>query len=98
QSILGDYTVSGMTTMRGGAVEFLNAVTLPQLTLNGGTLRGPSTVHLPGPFTWTSGMMEGAGHTIIENTSVATWTGPADKSLGRILENMGNIAWDGGRL
>jgi hypothetical protein len=75
--------------------------TVTGLTLTGGRLEGVGEIRVTGNFTWTGGSMGssfGFGKIIVEASGTATFAGPADKDLGRLVENRGALTWTDGRL
>jgi hypothetical protein len=75
--------------------------TVTGLTLTGGRLEGVGEIRVTGNFTWTGGSMGssfGFGKIIVEAGGTVTLAGPADKDLGRLVENRGALTWTDGRL
>ena len=88
----------------GGSLNITNSFTLNQLTLSGGELTlGSSSgsksanLILTGAFTWTGGVLDGAGN-VAANGDVAI-TGPSDHTLdGLTLDAYGATTWTGGNI
>jgi hypothetical protein len=100
-------TAAGLVIAGDGQVELLNTLnvnntlTIPKLILSGGSLNGTGEVTLSNSFTWNSGLMEGAGRTIIASgISPAILSGMGAKTIrnGRILENRGSLTYSGNGL
>jgi hypothetical protein len=93
-TLLGAYTLTGDTTVSGGTPTFNSNVTLPTLTLSGGTLAGAGTVTVSGLLTWTGGTMSGGGRTVANGGIDINGSNP--KVLGfRTLDNVGMATWTG---
>jgi hypothetical protein len=96
--IEGVYDVSGPTIINGGIADFLSDVTLGALTLNSGTLSGPTTVRVTGLLDWTGGAMIGPGRTVA-NSSLMIHGWGTRSLASRTLDNAAAATWtDGGIL
>jgi hypothetical protein len=74
----------------GGTVNFTQNLTLPNLTMSGGTLTGPSTITIIGPFNWTGGTMAGSGTTVATGgLFIDTTTGGNPGVSTRTFKNKG---------
>jgi hypothetical protein len=92
-NVAGSYSVT-KTVVNAGTVNFINDLSLDQLTLNGGTLTGPGNLTVSNALTWTGGHMSGLGST----TSTGTFNLSAGNSPdlnGRTLDNAGTATWTG---
>jgi hypothetical protein len=93
-TVFGTYSITGNTTLSGGSANFDVDLTLPTLTLSGGSLGGNGTVTVTGLLTWNGGTMNGGGRT--EALGGITIGGNGDKMLSaRILDNIGTATWLG---
>jgi hypothetical protein len=96
--LAGSYSVSGTTTISNGTVSFDGNVTLPALTLSGGTLTGDGDVSVSGRLTWTGGTMTGAGQTDANGDVTISGTGTKALLNGRTLNTSGTTTWTGGDI
>jgi YD repeat-containing protein len=95
-TIKGTYDPGGAATtlINGGTADFSSGapVTLPELTLQSGTLTGSDSVIVTGPLNWTGGTMSGAGTTTLAAGGTLSLSG--DLTLdGRTLVNAGTATW-----
>ena len=97
-TLLGAYAVNGNATLSGGTADFETDVTLPNLTLSGGTLGGGGTVTVTGLLTWTGGTMSGAGTTNAAGGMLISTTGGKQLLNGYTLNNAGTATWTGGDI
>src|SRR5262249_43683905 len=94
-TLLGTDDSTGTTTVSGGPANFEVDVTLPSLTLSGGTLGGGGTVTVSGPLSWTGGTMGGTGRTVANGGVTISGTG-GKTFVTRTLDNPGTATWSGG--
>lgn len=87
---IGAATLSGTGTISvtGGTVTFAAGVTLPNLTLNGGTIAGSPSI---GTFTGTTGTVSGPGTTTLTGTSTLCQIALAS---GARLVNQGSASYN----
>ena len=110
---VGDWSVAGnwdggrvpgigdVAVVNSGIVTADWESTIAGLTITGGRLQGVGQIRVTGNFTWTGGSMGssfGFGEIIVDAGGTATFAGPADKDLGRRVENHGALTWTEGRL
>ncbi len=55
----GRYTATATNVLPGATANLAGAVTMPALTMSGGTLTGFSTLTVTGPLTWIAGTLSG---------------------------------------
>jgi hypothetical protein len=91
-NVAGQYQLRN-TNIAGGTVNFNSAATSTNTAFSNGTMGGSGTYTAAGPFTWTTGTMEGSGTTIISNTLTLNPTSGNGTILGRTLENRGTVNW-----
>jgi hypothetical protein len=92
--ILGSYTASTGLTISSGTTTFNADITLPTLTITGGTLTGFGNVTVTGLLTWTAGSITGPGQTTAAGGMAIS--GNNDKALdGRTLNNAGAATMTG---
>jgi hypothetical protein len=100
----GAYSITGLTTISGGTVNFnAPSTTLTTLDVPGGALGGSGSQNITTAFNWTAGTLASTGTTTIDNTATLTISGTTNKTLGshfntgRTLVNNGltNLSGDG---
>jgi hypothetical protein len=79
-------------------VIFNGPQSLPNLTLNGGTISGSGDVTITGALNWPSGSLLGTGRLIIPSGATATLNSPNFKGLTRTLDNAGTVNYTGSGL
>jgi len=94
----------GALVLSGGSLE-LSGDTSPSsiasLTLAGGTLSGPGTVHVSGSFSWSAGQMSGSGKTVIDTGATGSINPGGSGSVTmneRELVNAGTLTWSTGSV
>ena len=86
----GNYTINQAVIISGGTVNFNagGSLTIPVLTMSGGTLSGTLPVPVNGPFTWSGGTIKE-----VVQFNGGTFTGTDFLNGGQLI-NTGTIAWN----
>ncbi|MGV3771475.1 MAG: LamG-like jellyroll fold domain-containing protein [Verrucomicrobiales bacterium] len=82
----------GTLTMNTGKLYTVN-----QLTVSA-ALAGADSFEVSGAFNWTRGSLTGAGVIRLGSSSTGSISSSSDKTLSRMLEVGGNLAWVNGRI
>jgi len=86
----GAFTNTGDTSILGGTVSLNSNVTLPSLTMSGGTLGGSGLTTITGNVAWSGGTMAGTGRTVLAATATSVLgNGGAPQINGRQVINEG---------
>lgn len=95
---LGSYKVGVVSVTGNGELQVNTALTIPKLVLNMGLISGPATLTVSAYLDWKGGNMMGPGRTEIGSGGILFGSGEGPKGLqGRILNNLGRVAWSAGR-
>jgi RHS repeat-associated protein len=91
-----DLATAGTTLIDGGTADFSSATpaTVPELTLQGGTLTGTGNVVVTGALNWTDGIMSGTGTTTVAASGQLNLSGTLSLD-SRTLVNAGLATWSG---
>jgi len=101
-NILGVFSATSDLSVTGGTASFFQNLTLPTLTMSGGTFYDAGNVTIKGLLTWYGGSLTGPGVTLakggvtLENMAGFFQTGPTLD--GRTFENAGTLTWLGGNV
>lgn len=79
-------------------VAAASAIGPQDLTFSAGTLAGSGDVTITGALTWSTGIMAGAGRTILGSGGTASFSGTGIKGLNRTFENSGTVNYTGTAL
>ena len=80
--------VASTLQLTSGTVSLTGVVTVPNLTMSGGTLTGPGTLSAASQVTWTGGTLSGP----LTNAGTITVAGTGYEGLTGTLTNTGTIA------
>jgi hypothetical protein len=97
-TVAGRLAATGGYEIDSGTVNFLHDLTLPSLTLRGGTLTGPFTVTVAGLLDWQRGTMSGPGVTVAQGGLILDTSAiPGGPIIldGRTLDNVRSAVWVG---
>ena len=85
-------------TQNSGTLTIDHHQTIPTLTLAGGAIDGSGDLTVTATFTWTAGMLTGAGTFTLATGATGTFTTTSSKEEARDFINNSVIAWDAGVL
>jgi hypothetical protein len=98
-TFLGEYRLTGGTTLRGGGLNFSNATNeLANFTMTGGTLSGSSEIVVTNAASWTAGTIVGEGRFVVATNVEFTISSVNDHNLARVFVNRGTVRWNNGRI
>lgn len=87
---------SDSATIGGGVVNVTVSATVETLSQSGGTLQGAANVEITNQLTWSSGVMDGSGQTIVPDGATASLSvGGGVLTLNRDFDNRGTLTWSG---
>lgn len=86
---------AGTTRLTNGSLNVAANTDVNHFEMTGGTLTGNAELKINVSFTWSGGIMRGAGKTRLDGTGI--FTGALTKQLldTRIFDNAGTITWTG---
>ena len=90
--------VDSALTQTGGTLTLNGTSELTTLTLAGGAIDGSGDLTVTATFTWTAGMLTGAGTFTLATGATGTFTTTSSKEEARDFINNSVIAWDAGVL
>jgi hypothetical protein len=94
----GSFGVSKLNIRGGSAnVRLEQDATFTDGTVSG-MLNGAGNVTFTNSLTWTGGSILGTGGITIASGAVALLDGNANRTLSRVLDNNGDVLWNGGNL
>ncbi len=94
----GTVTSVGPLKISQGTANFSSStptISVPALSLSGGSLRGTNTLTVSGPLSWLGGTMGGAGVTNANGGITISGAGSAVTLDTRTLNNAGTATWSG---
>ncbi len=89
---------SAQVNIAGGTLVDNTDVTVTDLQLDNGTLGGTATFTVAGSLSWTNGVMNGSGTTLVAAGATLTISGLAGKLLAdtrQLINGTDNATWDG---
>lgn len=86
---------AGLARLSGGTLTVAANTDVNHFEMTGGTLTGNAELEINVSFTWSGGIMRGAGKTRLNGTGI--FTGALSKQLldTRVFDNAGTITWTG---